>query len=444
MSRPQISFLRGTIICISFLFGFHSANAQIFDFFGFPFSELEQQQNRPSVQVQQRPTSSLYYNLTFENYFGNREYDAGDELFTQSQTLKSARITPQIGIQIDQNQRMQHRVVLGIDIMKNMGESPTSSSEKSLQNWDLFREMTMFYNLNARVGKTRFESYVGSFPRRYSGGEWSKAFISDSLKFYDNNLEGFLIKISRPRFYFETSLDWNGKYSYNRRESFVAAIEAKTLISKHFEAGIDISYHHLAGSELVKGVIDNGLAEPFIKYDFTDLVPLNRLTAKLGYYQAFQNDRVRFHKYIFPAAGELTLDIMNWNVGIENNLYYGTNLMPYYNDKDVLGHTLGSTLYYGSPLYQNRVNSYWQKKAFYDRVEVYYRPHISSFIDLNLSVVLDFNGEYSGSRQKFSVFFDLERLYSKASSGRSPYNTTSSSNRRKKAERPTPPGLQSL
>ncbi len=99
--------------------------------------------------------------------------------------------------------------MVGIDIMKDFGNSPVppeftsgSSGETSerLNNTSLLRELTLYYRLDKRFGKTAMTMYAGIFPRRFTDEkEYSKAFFSDSLAFYDNNLEGLLSSPGRKR-----------------------------------------------------------------------------------------------------------------------------------------------------------------------------------------------------------------------------------------------------
>ena len=66
------------------------------------------------------------YDVNFEYNFDNREFDRGKEQFTQSATLYGARLTPSIGLKINQNINTSHKIMMGIDVMKEFGKSPVS------------------------------------------------------------------------------------------------------------------------------------------------------------------------------------------------------------------------------------------------------------------------------------------------------------------------------
>ena len=94
--------------------------------------------------------------------------------------------------------------------------------------------------------------------------------------------------------------------------------------------------------------------------------------------------------------------------------------MPYYNKIDAGGNKYGSLLYFGDPFYRIFHNDKTQNAVgLYDRLELFYQPHISDFIDLKISIMGHFatneNGKigFMGSRQKLSLIFNLEKWKNK-------------------------------
>ena len=68
-------------------------------------------------------------------------------------------------------------------------------------------------------------------------------------------------------------------------------------------------YHH-AGSETVRGVVDNILIYPFAGADFTHYLPqFSALYFQVGWLQTFQNDRAYVGRYVTPGG------IPVWSVG---------------------------------------------------------------------------------------------------------------------------------
>ena len=99
------------------------------------------------------------YDVDFEFRFDNREYDRSS--YSPSMTILGARLTPSVGMGI--RAAGEHRLMLGIDIMKDFGASPVRAeaslpqgadpeaalpageTSPSLSNWDLFREIIFYY-----------------------------------------------------------------------------------------------------------------------------------------------------------------------------------------------------------------------------------------------------------------------------------------------------------
>ena len=362
------------------------------------------------------------YDVDFEMNFDNREYDAAE--ISESRTVFGARLTPSIGLSLKERKGGAHSLMLGIDVMKDFGDSPITPDistdpnspelAKSQVNKDLFREITLWYKYSFTAGKTDMDIIAGIFPRRFMTGNYSNAFFSDSLRFYDNNIEGLLLKFKRPSAKYEVGCDWMGMYGVDRRERFMIFSSGDAEITDLFSLGYSAYLYHYAGAEHVEGVVDNALLNPFFKLDFSSMTGLQRLDLRLGWLQSLQNDRRNIGKYTFPHGGEFTVAVRNWNAGIENYLFYGTSMMPYYRNKDAAGMTYGNLLYMGEPFYKVSLDN--DGLGFYDRLEAYYEPRISDFLNLRIAAVLHFNDwAFSGWQQKVSLVFNLQSLLDRVS-----------------------------
>lgn len=355
------------------------------------------------------------YDLDYETRFDNREFFRS--AFTRSMTIFGARLTPSVGVSLSQPDKgMSHKLMLGIDVMKDFGASPVSEelagagSQETLsrqQNLDLLREVTMYYNLEKRAGETTLGLYAGIFPRSATEGAYSEAFFSDSLKFYDNNLEGILFKVTRPQSYFEVGCDWLGKQGVARKEKFMIFSAGERAITKSFHLGYAAYMYHFAGSRKARGVVDNILMNPYARLDLSEALSFDRLTLRLGYLQGMQHDRVFVGHYVFPCGGELDMDLSKWNVGFRNKLFYGTDMMPYYNSTDAAGDKYGTRLYMGDPFY--RVFDEGRTGAgIYDRFDVYYEPYNGRNLSIRIEARFHFNSfAYSGCQQMVTVNFKL-------------------------------------
>ena len=380
------------------------------------------------------------YDVNFEMNFDNRENTSD---LSPSMTVFGARLTPEVGIGVTQGNGTRHRVMLGVDIMKDFGRGPDASPDglvpgnKGYANADLFREMTMYYRMDRRMGKTDFSLTAGIFPKRFSmSREYSPAFISDSLKFYDNNYEGLLLSFSRPKSCYEVGCDWMGMFGRYERERFMLFSHGRSQILSWLSLGYTAYMYHYACSSTVDGVVDNILLNPWICLDAAPVVPLQQLSLTVGWLQGAQQDRLNVGEYVFPFGAEFTFDVRKWNVGLRNRLFVGRDMMPYYDSRDAGGYKYGNSLYWGDPFYRlfsgndsrfagagssdDAMPLYDRSRSIgiYNRLEAYYEPRIADFLYLKVGLVAHFlEAGYAGFHQQVSLIFNLQELLSSTASG---------------------------
>ena len=380
------------------------------------------------------------YDVNFEMNFDNRENTSD---LSPSMTVFGARLTPEIGIGVTQGNGTRHRVMLGVDIMKDFGRGPDASPDgvvpgnKGYANADLFKEMTMYYRMDRRMGKTDFSLTAGIFPKRFSmSREYSPAFISDSLKFYDNNYEGLLLSFSRPKSCYEVGCDWMGMFGRYERERFMLFSHGRSQILSWLSLGYTAYMYHYACSSTVDGVVDNILLNPWICLDAAPVVPLQQLSLTVGWLQGAQQDRLNVGEYVFPFGAEFTFDVRKWNVGLRNRLFVGRDMMPYYDSRDAGGFKYGNSLYWGDPFYRlfsgndsrfagagssdDAMPLYDRSRSIgiYNRLEAYYEPRIADFLYLKVGLVAHFlEAGYAGFHQQVSLIFNLQELLSSTASG---------------------------
>ncbi len=341
------------------------------------------------------------YDLNFDMQFDNREFYKS--AYTSSMTIFGTRLTPSVGVALEQKNGTRHRLMAGIDVLKNFGAAN--------ENSELFKEMTLYYDIQKQLGKTGFEMVAGVFPRRFAEGSYSQAFYSDSLRFYDNNLEGLLLKFSRPKAHFEVGCDWMGMFDTYSRERFQIFSAGEGRVLPFMSIGYAASLYHFSCSGVSDGVVDNALVNPYLRFDLASKANLQTLSVRLGWLQALQNDRAHVGHYVFPGGAEVVMEVQKWNVGVKNDMFIGKNMMPYYNTVDNAGYKYGSLLYMGSPFYKVWDNGR-DGVGLADRLEIYYAPKFGApYLDLKVSAVFHFDGEkYCGCRQMVSLNFNLEEL----------------------------------
>lgn len=333
------------------------------------------------------------YDADFEYYFDNREFDYRLMNYTTSMTINAARLTPWVGLRIPQRGFVTHTLRVGADLKRNMGEQLPASSALD--------ELLFYYNVDAVLRRARISGTFGLYPRKMSEGEYSYAFMSDSLRFFDNNLEGVLIKWRSPRLYSEIGCDWMGKYGQGRRERFKIFSAGRWKLLDGLSAGWAAVMYHYAGSVGQPGVVDNHLLNPYLRYDFSNSTRLDELSLQFGGLLSYQWDRLE-DEGCLPMGAEMIFHMRYRKLGLRNDLYVGDDLMPYYS-RERYGKKYGTELYTGSPFYRGGRG--------YDRLEVYWEPHIASWLRLNVSFVFHFTDQmqpFSGWQQKVSLIFDLD------------------------------------
>ena len=283
----------------------------------------------------------LLWSADFDFNFDNRE---NAQLSLPSYTLFGARLTPMVGMGWGGT---QHSLMVGADITKTFGRD-TRFCENP--------ELTLYYAYRGR----QFNATAGIFPRKMLLGDYSGIIASDSVSFYDKNLDGLLLQYRDTGGFVELGVDWDGVYSVEEREKF-RIFSAGEYTRQVFTCGYALSVYHFAGRVGVPGVVDNIAVQPFVGAKFEHLLPLDRLSLTAAWVQSFQRDRRSGEKMVTPYGAEIRLRLEKWHVGIDNRLYIGQNQMPYFA-------RYGSELYAGERLYTMIGNT----SKLYNRTELYY------------------------------------------------------------------------
>lgn len=307
----------------------------------------------------------LLWDVDFDFKFDNKEYAAVTN--DVSVTNFTARLTPQIGIGWGQG----NAFMVGVDVMNDFGNGTDAPTE-----------MIVYY----KWSDERFGTCLGRFPRRNLIGDYSYAFFSDYMQYYDTNIDGLAGRYIGRNGYIELVLDWDGMMVGEQREKF-SIFSAGRIAYGSFYGGYNLRVYHFAGSETVRGVVDNILAYPFAGADFTEFLPrFSKLYLQVGWLQSFQNDRRYVGHYVTPGGIQIDAHIERWGFGIYNSLYLGDNIMPYYTGTVDGQPDYGAGLYAGEPFY--RTNT-----GIYNRFEVYYKHRFSSNVYIAASIICHYDGD---------------------------------------------------
>ncbi|MBQ7856736.1 MAG: hypothetical protein IJ348_06455 [Alistipes sp.] len=300
----------------------------------------------------------FYFNGELSTHFDNTEY-SGCEVGT-SRTIFAIRATQTLGYRWNE----KHSVEVGAELLKDFGSKRFLDEAKFVAYYQFRNE--------------QFGANAGIFPREKLIGKYSRAFFSDEYLIYNSLIQGVALRHTGKQASVELAIDWNGIYSPDTREQFrvLAATEGK--FANHFYAGAAASLQHYANKSTFQGnVVDNALINPYIGTKFSAFFNFD---IRLGYLQSLQQDRHSDSGWVAPMGGELYFKMERWGVFIDNNLYVGKGLTPFYNTVGADGEPYGggqSGLYTGDPLYgttqkiYNRTGIGYSQKFAKERVKVH-------------------------------------------------------------------------
>lgn len=312
----------------------------------------------------------IRWNVGLETVFDNREYTNSE--INASQTIFGAIVSPEIGVRWDK----YHSLMAGAHFTFEFG-SPSK---------DILVDPTVYYNFNNK----RFNISAGLLPFNQVIGSESRAFFSDSVRFFKKTIGGVLLQYVKGKNYAEVYFDWDGRKSDTRREKFTVYSSGR-IAKGVFFGTYEISMHHYAGSNAAESVVDNVWLNPAIGLDLSRKLWLDSLTVGVGFLQSFQNDRGGDQGYVSPRGGEVNIRVEKYNIGIYNTLFFGDNMMPYHPQ-------YGGGLYWGEPFYST-------SNRIYNRLEIYWTPLKKKFYNLKIASIHHYDGSVWSWQQfaKFSV-----------------------------------------
>ena len=315
--------------------------------------------------------------------FDNREY--GKSPYNWPQTIFGGYINPLVGLGWRGNS-----IQVGATALRNFG-APARDTEFNF----LF-----FYNYH----DSRFNVSAGIIPRRQVIGG-SEAFFNDSIKFFDNTIDGLLLQYRHDNDYVELFCDWDGHQTETARERFIVYSSGRYYPLPWLFGEYEFMMHHHAGTSLEGEVVDNVWLYPRIGVDFAKRLWFDKLRLSVGWIHSFQNDRAYVGRYVKPHGLQVEARVEKYKIGLYNTLFVGNGMMPYYK-------AYGSSLYTGDAFYRTRDN-------VYNRLEAYWYPFQNEKFDLKVSTVHHFDGVKWNSQQliTFNVLIDND-MFKKDSSVR--------------------------
>lgn len=330
--------------------------------------------------VQAQENQHLVVGAGFETYFDNREY-SGMGGFDASGTIFAARLTPKIGWQWNN----RNRIVFGVELEKNFGDNGRFLSEV---------QPLMYY----RYQSDRVKAMAGIFERsELKLNAYPLAMMGDEQRFYENRIQGFMgryMSVRRGDTFVELSFDWCGLRGDNSRERF-RIMSAGRYTAEWFRFGYAVSMYHFSVSNEGGGVSDNLMAYPYVGARFSAFFDFD---IEFGAIVAPQRIRELNQGWKTPAGGQLTVSMSRWGVKLENTLYCGDGVMPYYS-------LYGSEFYAGERMWSTTEGIYNRTKAGYER------SFFGDMLTVGAFVLVHYDGAGVGTSQQIKLSVDLEKLF---------------------------------
>lgn len=348
----------------------------------------------------------------FDYLFDNNEFAPSANAYYKSSTIQYVRATPRLTISMESaDSSTTHSLVAGVDLFHNMGDNPYTPK-------DLWGETPLYYNVVSQRMKGVFRSSVGIYPRSELKGYYSNIVVSEYLRVLDFYLEGACLSWKNNSFYGELALDWMGAYAQSRKERFQILSSGNWAMSGPVELGWCASMYHYAGSIEAPGVAEIITGIPYIKMTAPSNRILDKLSLQVGLVYSYQRDRVRDHQWKEANPGgtnspylqnivapELTLFMQKGTFSWTQISHYGKDLLPFYELTDTAGNPYGRNLYRGSNMYRG---------GLYSVAEIYWHPHINSWVDFRLGMKYHFGSDgYRGCQQIALLRIKLDKLYEK-------------------------------
>lgn len=279
----------------------------------------------------------IVYKAEFLSYFDNREYNADIQ---QSQTLTGVRISPEIGLNWQEDQAESHRLMVGLHFLQPMG---APLEESSLLPTAYYQYTRSDKGLRMSLGAVPFSCLQADLPA---------VLMYDSLTYVYPNIQGGLFQYRGEHGFADFLCDWRGRQTEQRHEAFRLLLTGRYYHGCFF-AGSTMQLNHLASKKTIKeGVSDDLVLFP---YAGIRLPLLDSCSLQAGYIIEYEKNRRYDERPAFPQGFHVSL-CARWKcLGMNNTFYAGDNLFPLYALK-------GNLLNQGDPFYQS---------SLYNRTDVF-------------------------------------------------------------------------
>lgn len=253
--------------------------------------------------------------LNFENIADNREYDHS---IGHDQTIFGVRVDGAVGLLQDSVSGLYGGVNYFYEYGADVDEVPLA------------------LNLYYVIDREDFGFYAGSFNRKKVLTA-PLFMISDTISYYEPNMGGMSFEIRRQWGHQNLFVDWTGRQSEVRRESFMAGTSGLYQKGQFYIENYAYMYHYALRSvwDEDENIQDNGVASAFFGFDVSDKTVFNTLKFDVGGIANY--DRKRPNDLTYQGGMMARASLYYKRFGADMTSYWGDALI----------------LPLGDPLYKN-------------------------------------------------------------------------------------------
>jgi hypothetical protein len=247
-------------------------------------------------------SQNFVYKAGFTGFFDNREYF---NQYVIDQTLFGSRIAGELGYAFNDH----NRIMAGADYLYEFG---------SKGEW-IAPDIIAFYH-----GKyKKVQIHMGAFPR-LDKISMPLALLNDTLTYHRPNVEGILLEYHSAGFSHNIWIDWTGRQSLQKRETFLLGFSAFAH-KGHFIYQHHFVMTHLAHSmdqTVEEHIRDNAAFSILPGLDFSEDTHLDSLTVSAGLLASY--DRLRgIYEFRVPVGFMGEIKAVFRRFGLQGLIYAG-------------------------------------------------------------------------------------------------------------------------
>ncbi|MFV0365582.1 MAG: hypothetical protein ACK5JS_03640 [Mangrovibacterium sp.] len=213
----------------------------------------------------------LEWNVNFQGIGDNREFNPE---YAKPQTILGERTSFELGTSIDK----EHTLRIGLSHFFEFGTDIDYNKP----------QLTAYYKYDN--SKTQF--YMGAFPR-YNLIDFPLAILSDTISYYQPNIEGILAQHNWNWGKQLIFVDWTGKQLTDQREKFIAATSGRFNWKNFYFENYLMMYHYalMAAHDDTQHIIDNTALNLNLGYDFSEHSFFNQAYVEIGFLNSQYRER---------------------------------------------------------------------------------------------------------------------------------------------------------